>query len=251
MHFTLIVLFSFLPNVLLFALYSFDFPGPSIQRVSTVFPSASVISTAIIKQYRDKVIKVRCERAKVLLLFTDRRPDCSHHPRFWLLLPSCKASFMMEAPRGSSWLQADLKKDSGGRETSSPAGLKPSHMPLKSCTFSSSRDMISASFRLNWSAQQSKGTREEIYIYTFFSMSILTRLDSPRQPVGVVPTSHLLCFGLQLPLVLFRLTGDAFVLVSVPVQSSKGKDNRLVRSTQTSTKFTTNIANGKNLHSKM
>lgn len=141
---------------------------------------ASGISTAIIKRFKEKVLKVRRERAKVLLLYTNHRPDCAQHPRCRLLLPSCKASFMMEAPRGSSWLQADLKKDSAGRETSSPApGLKLSHMPLKSCTFSSSRDMIAASFRLNWSAQQSKGTREEIYIFIFLSTSILAAL-TPR-----------------------------------------------------------------------
>lgn len=61
---------------------------------------------------------------------------------------------MTEAPRGSSWLQADLKKGSPWWQTSSLPGLWPSHIPLKRCTFSSSRDMISASFRLNRSAQQ-------------------------------------------------------------------------------------------------
>lgn len=54
----------------------------------------------------------------------------------------------------------------------------------------------------------------------------------------MAPTSHLLCFGLQLPLVIFRLTGDPFVLVSVPVQSSKRKDDGPVRSSQTSTTST-------------
>lgn len=52
---------------------------------------------------------------------------------------------MTVAPLGSSWLQADLKKGSACWKISSP-GFRPSHIPLKSCTFSSSSDMISESF---------------------------------------------------------------------------------------------------------
>lgn len=60
---------------------------------------------------------------------------------------------MTDAPLGGSTPQADLKKGSPCRQTSSPV-FKPSHIPLKSCTFSSSRDMISVSFCFNRSGQQ-------------------------------------------------------------------------------------------------
>lgn len=66
--------------------------------------------------------------------------------------PSCRASFMMDAPWGGSWLQADLKKGSTCLQASSP-GLRPSHISLKSRTFSSSRDIISVSFCFNISAR--------------------------------------------------------------------------------------------------
>lgn len=69
------------------------------------------------------------------------------------VLPSCRASFMTDAPLGGSWLLADLKKGPTCRGTSSP-WFSPSHIPLKSRTFSSSRDMISVSFCLNRSDQQ-------------------------------------------------------------------------------------------------
>lgn len=79
-----------------------------------------------------------------------------HNPSF---LPSCRASFMMDAPPGGSRLQGDLKKGWTCRQASSP-GLTPSHIPLKSRTFSSSRDMISVSFCLNSSDQQRQTDRK-------------------------------------------------------------------------------------------
>lgn len=66
---------------------------------------------------------------------------------------------MIDAPLGSSWLETDLKKGWTCRQTSSP-GFKPSHIPLKSRTFSSSRDMISVSFCLNKSDQQRQTIRK-------------------------------------------------------------------------------------------
>lgn len=77
---------------------------------------------------------------------------------YFSVLPSSRASFMMDAPLGGSRLQVDLKNGSACWQASSP-GFKPSHIPLKSRTFSSSRDMISVSFCLNKSDQQRQKDR--------------------------------------------------------------------------------------------
>lgn len=93
-----------------------------------------------------------------LSIFNEWRIHSTHlrNPSF---LPSCRASFMMDAPPGGSRLQGDLKKGWTCRQASSP-GLTPSHIPLKSRTFSSSRDMISVSFCLNSSDQQRQTDRK-------------------------------------------------------------------------------------------
>lgn len=94
--------------------------------------------------------------------FDEQRIYCTHINTL-SVLPSCRASFMTDAPLGGSRLQADLKKGSTCLQASSP-GFMPSHIPLKRRTFSSSRDIISVSFCLNKSDQQrqtgKKGDRQ-------------------------------------------------------------------------------------------
>ncbi len=138
-----------------------------------------------------------------------------HYKHSLSLLPSCRASFITDAPLGGSRLQADLKKGSVCRQTSS-LGFKPSHIPLKSCTFSSSRDMISVSFCLNRSDQQRQtGIKRdsEKNILSDFCQTYACFLSR------VSLTSHLLGFSLQLSLVIFRLTGNPFILILLPVQN--------------------------------
>lgn len=135
------------------------------------------------------------------------------------VLPSCRASFMMVAPPGGSRLQGDLKKGWPCRQASSP-GLMPSHIPLKSRTFSSSRDMISVSFCLSSSEggddRKTGGEKSQQTCVCF---------PSHKQNKQVSLTSHFLCFGLQLSLVIFRLAGNPFVLVLLPAQ---GKEIRMM-----------------------
>lgn len=125
-------------------------------------------------------------------------------------LPSCRALFSTDAPLGGSWLQADLKKGSTCRQTSSP-GFKPSHMPLKSCTFSSSKDIISESFCFN---------RSEQWKQTKYEPTVFIQCDALNKcPL----TSHLLGLSLQLSLVIFCLTGNPFIFILLPVQPSGRK----------------------------
>ena len=137
---------------------------------------------------------------------------------------------MTDAPLGGSTPQADLKKGSPCRQTSSPV-FKPSHIPLKSCTFSSSRDMISVSFCFNRSGQQRQGREKERQRVrkTFCGDSEQTfpRLLSHQHSKRVSLTSHLLGFSLQLSLVIFRFTGNPFILIPIPVQPSKRKKTNI------------------------
>lgn len=85
-----------------------------------------------------------------------------------MVLPSCRALFRTVAPLGRSWLQADLKNGSTCRQTSSPGF---SHIPRKSCTFSSSRETISESFCFKRSEQQRHTARKPFEpILSYFSI---------------------------------------------------------------------------------
>lgn len=53
------------------------------------------------------------------------------------------------------------------------------------------------------------------------------RLLSHQHSKGVSLTSHLLGFSLQLSLVIFRFTGNPFILIPIPVQPSKRKKTNI------------------------
>lgn len=133
---------------------------------------------------------------------------------------------MTDAPLGGSTPQADLKKGSPCRQTSSPV-FKPSHIPLKSCTFSSSRDMISVSFCFNRSGQREKERQRVRKTFCGDSEQTYPRLLSHQHSKRVSLTSHLLGFSLQLSLVIFRFTGNPFILIPIPVQPSKRKKTNI------------------------
>lgn len=107
------------------------------------------------------------------------------------VLPSCRASFMMDAPRGGSWLLLDRKKGRTCRQASSP-GLKPSHISLKSRTLSSSRDMISVSFCFNIS-DRSRQTGPQAHFMPSRG-NIVPPSTHTHSHVSL--TSHLFGFGL-------------------------------------------------------
>lgn len=119
-----------------------------------------------------------CDRRKLTALFCLPSPP-EHTPR--RALPSCRALLSTEAPLGGSWPEADLKKGSACRQTSSP-GFRPSHIPLKSCTFSSSRDMISESFCFSRSErrrQRGSKVRERVGSTQSMALNGSSHLSSP------------------------------------------------------------------------
>lgn len=155
--------------------------------------------------------------------FDEQRIYCTHINTL-SVLPSCRASFMTDAPLGGSRLQADLKKGSTCLQASSP-GFMPSHIPLKRRTFSSSRDIISVSFCLNKSDQQrqtgKKGDRQWGKQVVLFGADSSPFSFPQTLKMCFFLTPHLLGFGFQLPLVIFRLTGNPFILVLLSVQPRK------------------------------